>query len=212
MFAFARHSEYQQRHAAPSALQPFPLTQAGTDLCRDRALEFAAWVRQNGLRVQSVISSTSLRAYQTAVIYAEKLGVDIIQTPELCERSVGCLANLTVDEISQVIAQDPRHTELPNDWKSNSDYCLPVDGAESMRQAGHRVARCIQRIRSQKGFCLFVGHGASFRHAAVELGLLEPQQVSRLSMYHAQALAFDHVATEPVYGHWKVRQLTENPD
>lgn len=176
---------------------------------------------------QTVDCSVSLRAYETASILAEQLGLDLLETEALCERRLGAAANLTVEEIESVIRTDPRYPDLPEGWKSKSHFRLPLPGAESLWMAGARVATHIEsRCRAvaaaasrddQTGdlLVIFVGHGASFRHAAVDLGVLQAAQLPSLSMHHAQPVILERTA-EGTWRHdsgeWKLRKRVEAPD
>ena len=72
--------------------------------------------------------------------------------------------------------------------------CLPTDAGEPGREG---VA------------CLFVGHGAAFRHAMHELGVLSLHEVRRFSLYHARPIVFE-ARTGDVWAHvagdWKLRE------
>jgi 2,3-bisphosphoglycerate-dependent phosphoglycerate mutase len=72
--------------------------------------------------------------------------------PELAERCLGALANLSVDAILAIVSGDPRFAPPPPNWKRNSDYRLPLLGCESLTEAGARVARhlraCAQPSRT----------------------------------------------------------------
>jgi 2,3-bisphosphoglycerate-dependent phosphoglycerate mutase len=121
---------------------------------------------------------------------------------ELAERSLGAAANLTVGQIEAVLAADPRFEVPAPGWKRDRCYVLPLTGAESLEQAGRRVARHVMtRMRAQSGAAslkLFVGHGGAFRHAACELGLLSPEDVQRLTMQHGTPIYLEHVYPEHV--------------
>ena len=221
--ALIRHGDYQQQAGAPSALQPHPLTETGADEVRVQARVFAKWLSKSGsILARKVHTSPSLRAWQTASIFLEELqdyfakSPTLIQNDALCERSVGALANLTAEQIEQTLATDPRVGPLPKGWKSDSYFYLPAVGAESLMQAGQRVARYIDATRENgrlSQITLFFGHGASFRHAAFHMGLLEYPQIAELSMYHARpvVLALDGSGT-PEYGEWKIREKKEAMD
>jgi len=140
----------------------------------------------------------------------------------LAERGLGSAANLTVGQIEDIIATDPRFSPMPPDWKSNSRYRLPLQGAESLIEAGARVAGHIrQRVEhlaaqvSVDTVQVFVGHGAAFRHAAFHLGSLAFDDIRRLSMHHARpvyllaaqaGMPWQHIA-----GEWKMRSRGGSP-
>lgn len=226
--AFVRHGQYEQITEAPSALQPYPLTSEGREAARVEALRFADWLEQNSLLPEPVIyASTLLRAWETASIYAEALSanlaalrdksISVVSDSALCERSVGAVANLTAKEIERILELDPRFKSPPRGWKSQSDYRLPFDGAESLIEAGQRVAEFVRQHRatSEKTIQIFVGHGASIRHAACHLNVIEQCDINRLSMFYAHpvALRFDaNNGWDLIYGGWKQRRLEDPPD
>lgn len=219
--AFIRHGQYHQLADTPSAHQPFPLTAKGLTQAREGGRKIAAFIAEQQLALSPQIHcSLLLRAWQTAEQIQAQLDPDrehsqLQGAAELAERGLGSAANLSADAIAAIIDDDPRYPALPADWKSNSLFRLPLLGAESLMEAGQRVATYIQtamgelaETASTDTLALFIGHGAAFRHAAHLLGVLEFDDIAKLSMYHAEPvfLEFDgdrhwqHCA-----GHWKVR-------
>ncbi|MDQ6996946.1 MAG: histidine phosphatase family protein [Mariprofundus sp.] len=202
--ALIRHGDYHHQSDVPGACQPYPLNGNGRQQAQACALLLAAFSQQQGVMIAPEIHVSSLlRAWQSAKIIAHGLRSSadasahsdsiLVQTPRLVERCVGTLANLTVAQIEQVVRDDPRYADLPAGWKSNSHFCLPYPGAESLLQAGRRVADYIeqtmqvQQQRYPDGFIqLFIAHGAAFRHAAHHLGVLSLSEVSQLSMHYAR--------------------------
>jgi len=225
-FALIRHGAYEQLKNVPSALQPFPLTKAGEEEVRKQARVFGEWLTSRCLRLDPQIdSSTLLRAWQTAAIYLEELHEFFDSEPHiasfsaLCERSVGAVANLTIEEIERVLALDPRFDVPPENWKSDSRYCLPFDGAESLLDAGGRVAAHIQSWQSQSlkndRVKLFVGHGASIRHGAFHLNVITFDDIKRLSMFYGHPVVFELAEDQQItrlFGEWKQRQIHDVPD
>ncbi|WP_425049254.1 histidine phosphatase family protein [Psychromarinibacter sp. S121] len=219
--AFLRHGDYRQRAGAPSARQPYPLTEKGLRQAADGADALAAMVAAHGLTLAPVIySSRQLRAWQTADAVADRLRslghrVDgIEQTSALAERGLGSAANLTVDEIESVLRDDPRYGAPPVGWKSDSDYRLLLEGAESLMDAGQRVARHIEATTQPGLVTIHVGHGASFRHACCCLGILEKAQIAALSMFHAQPSLICHEpdgSWQHLDGAWKIREPEDEP-
>jgi broad specificity phosphatase PhoE len=224
--AIIRHGEYHQLPDTPSAHQPFPLNRAGEEHAQAAADDIARRCRDFGWRLHPEIdSSCMLRAWQTARIIADALqglwgGGPVLSSHEaLAERSVGCAANLSVRQIEQVLRDDPRFPEPPPGWKSDSHYRLPLQGAESLLDAGERVAGHLEaRLAALPGDAdrdvlkLFVGHGAAFRHAAFHMGLLSLNQVAGLSMYHGSPVYLEHLAQgvwRHLAGEWKVRGRNE---
>ena len=222
--ALLRHGEYRQLPDTPSALQPFPLTDEGRQQARHAAGALMQMALDMGCRIDSELhSSRLLRGCETASILGEALKGDfaIQGFDALAERSVGSAANLTVSQIEAVVREDPRFEELPPDWKSSSHFCLPLQGAESLVEAGQRVAQhLVETMRQlacdvqQDTLKVFVGHGAAMRHAAWHLGVLELADVARLSMFHAQpvCLEYSDAGWKHVGGDWKVRDAMAQPD
>ncbi len=219
--AFIRHAEYQQLKDTPSALQPFALTAKGVEQSLTAAKAMCAFIQENNWRLQPTINTSSLlRAWQTAQLFSEQLKelsgepLQLTNVDALAERSVGSAANLTIQQIEQVIDEDPRFEALPSNWKADSHFKLPMIGAESLLEAGQRVAAHVrEEIMSLPAgdddqLKLFFGHGAAFRHAAYALGVIEFEQVAKLSMYHASPVYLEHCADgqwRHVAGEWKVR-------
>jgi len=210
--ALVRHGDYQQLANTPSAHQPYPLNSEG----ESQALQGAQSLREMVVRhdwslVPCIDSSRLLRAWQTAVIFADSLAelaactLPVESYDALAERGVGCLANLTITQIEAVLQQDPRVSDPPADWKANSHYRLPLQGAESLLEAGERVAGHLSHTMAalppdeHDRVKLFVGHGAAFRHAAWHLGVLAFGQIRQLSMYHCQPVMLEYLPD----GHWR---------
>jgi broad specificity phosphatase PhoE len=215
--ALIRHAEYQQLANTPSAHQPFPLTNKGRQQARQSASGLLQEAGKHDWAIAGELHSSGLlRAWETASIIADHLeGTHTVSTfAELAERSVGCAANLTIQQIEAVVGEDPRCDPLPKDWKSNSRFCLPLQGAESLVQAGERVAghlkTAMQRlgqVATEDTVKVFVGHGAAIRHAAYSLGILRFEEISQLSMYHAEPVYIEYRESgwEHLAGNWKVR-------
>ena len=220
---FVRHGDYHQLPDTPSAHQPFPLTDEGGQQAQQAAELIGQMARQNGWQIHSQIhSSNLLRGWQTANIIAQQLGgnFSVTGSDALAERSLGSAANLTLAQIEDILLADPRFELPPAKWKSDSQYRLPLQGAESLLDAGERIA---EHVRQQMGVLqdsgadhvmqLFVGHGAAFRHAAYHLGALAFEQIAKLSMFHATPVALQFMPDQPwqhVAGDWKVRPLIDN--
>ena len=219
--ALIRHGDYQQMPDTPSAHQPWPLNSQGENQSRDGAQRLHDIATRNGwMLVPSIDSSRLLRAWQTATIFADRLAELSSFTPQvesydaLAERGVGCMANLTIAQIEDSLRQDPRASIPPANWKADSHYRLPLQGAESLLKAGERVAaHLLQSMAAlprgvQDRVKLFVGHGAAFRHAACHLGVLAFEQLRQLSMFHCQPVMLEYLpdgSWRHVEGDWKVR-------
>lgn len=220
VFALIRHGDYQQPLGVPSALLPYQLTEAGFQQARAAGSVCEEFATANNLRLHSVLdSSMQLRAWQTAQLIAETLGGDYGVHEHAClsERSVGAAANLTVQEIEVLLNNDPRYEVPPESWKSDSYYCLPFQGTESLMQAGERVAQHIRNKSTEVApstLKIIVGHGAAIRHACVHLGILDLTMVSTISMHHARPVFIScfEDGWRMVGGEWKQRSRSSEGD
>ena len=224
--ALLRHGEYHQLPGTPSALQPFPLTAVGAEQAeRSVSLLQGALQMFNWSLCPVIDSSRLLRGWQTAEVIRNGLQanlsshLEIADFDELAERSLGSAANLTVQQIESVLREDPRFESPPPAWKSDSHYRLPLQGAESLMQAGERVARHLdtrlaelQQQVEVDTVKIFVGHGAAFRHAAHHLGVMTFERIAALSMYHCRPVFLERRyagAWRHLTGEWKVRSRGE---
>lgn len=224
VIAVLRHAEYVQPDDVPSAWLPWPLSSKGVEQAKDAAATVAGFLERHSLDcINTIDSSLMLRAWQTATLIADQLQnrlgkyFNVVQYEALAERGVGAAANLTVVQIERILAEDPRYLEPPAGWKSMSSYKLPFQGAESLEEAGIRVARHIESVwqaASETGSAelkVIVGHGAAFRHAAGQLGLLSAERVRRVSMYHAAPVFITKSSGEwqIIEGEWKPRAMDD---
>jgi len=213
--ALVRHGDYHQIAGAPSAHQPFALTDEGCQQAEAGAHELVEICATNDWSISKIIdSSQMLRAWQTAEILSKRVaGATIESFDALAERGLGCAANLTVAEIEEIIETDPRFPSPPANWKAESHYRLPLQGAESLLEAGKRVAEHItSRLAGFEGaggsVKVFVGHGAAFRHAAFHLGVLSFERIAELSMFHGRPVLLERGPSgvwRHLAGEWKVR-------
>jgi 2,3-bisphosphoglycerate-dependent phosphoglycerate mutase len=219
--AVFRHGAYHQRTGVPSARQPWALTDQGREQAREGAEILHEMLADSGLTLAPVaFCSRQLRAWQTADLLIgalRDLGHEIAELKEtsaLAERGLGSAANLAVAQIEQALSEDPRHSEPPKGWKSDSDYCLPLEGAESLMTAGARVATHLETTGQPNRVIIHVGHGASFRHACHHLGLLTRDDIARFSMFHARPSLICReadVTWRHLAGAWKIREPKSEP-
>ncbi len=218
VIAILRHADYEQPADVPSAWLPHPLTEGGVRQAQDAASLVRDFARANDLTIDPVIdASHMLRAWQTADILRGRLELQSVEEFEaLAERSVGAVANLTTGEIEELLFADPRYDTPPAGWKSDTDYQLPFQGSESLFQAGERVAQHImgrESGMSPSQLKIIVGHGASLRHAAMHLGILNRENVGRVSMFHAKPVFLAREGGwQKVGGAWKPRNNNEVTD
>lgn len=222
-FALIRHGQYAQPPGVPSAHLPHPLIAEGREQAIAGCQMLARVAAERDWEIDPVIdASPLLRAWQTAELFADRLGpefrVDCFDA--LTERSLGSAANLTMDEIAAVIERDPRFHPLPDGWKRRSEFRLPLPGAESLVDAGRRVARHLERRRAElEGHAgvaikVIVGHGGSLRHGAAALGMLDIDDLSTLSMYHCRPVVYvrDGGGWRRSFGEWKPRGANTDND
>lgn len=212
--ALVRHGAYEQPDDVPSAWLPQPLTAEGRVQAVAAASALAELARERGVALDPVIDASDLqRAWETAQLIATELGAPhrVEAFGALRERGLGAGANLTLAQLETIVARDPRHAPLPRGWKAQSGFRLPLPGAETLLEAGARVASHIERRAAQTApgsMKICVGHGAAFRHAAHALGVLSRPEIAALSMFHgvpvvvarAKDGTWRHVA-----GRWKIR-------
>lgn len=226
ILAFVRHGDYQQLSDTPSAHQPFALTERGVEQSRAAAIKLRHDIAEQNWHLHPQIEcSHMLRAWQTATVFAETIQdsqreqLQITSYDTLAERSVGAAANLTLDQITRIVIDDPRYADLPSGWKADSDFRLPFQGAESLMEAGIRVAEHLTQhmsalVRTEHTqLKLFFGHGASFRHAAFQLGVISRQQIAQLSMFHSQPIFLELLedgSWRHIAGEWKQRTLNND--
>jgi len=213
--ALLRHGDYHQQADTPSAWQPWPLTERGVAQAVEGGDQLRRLIREHGLEIPTEIhSSTLLRAWQTALGVAQSLGLEpqaIFTTDKLAERGVGAAANLTLAQIEQAVNLDPRHDPLPHDWKRSPRYRLPFPGAESLLAAGQRVAGYVEQVAGASEYPnslhVFIGHGASLRHAAWHMGVLTETEVGQYSMFHATPVLLCRTVHgwHRIGGEWKRR-------
>jgi 2,3-bisphosphoglycerate-dependent phosphoglycerate mutase len=195
--ALVNHGHYDRPKGLPSAAQPYPLSVGGEHQAVELAVELIELAASHGCTIDPVIDCSSvLCTFQTAEIVAHELSVrtraafQVAQYDAMAERCLGPLANLTVEEIEHLFALDPRHPGQPENWQTCMYYRLPYPGAESLLEAGCRVARHLDqrlielaRHLAPPALKVFVGHDGAFRHAAVVLGALELRTVASIAMH-----------------------------
>lgn len=230
ILALIRHAEYQQPAGVPSAHLPYGLTEQGRARASAAALALVDYARSKGLVIDREIDCSRMRrAWETAHLIG--LGVQrstgstfmLRECDDLAERSLGSAANLGTDAIEAILIDDPRFEAAPPGWKRKSDFRLPLQGAESLDEAGTRVARHIEhqgRLASaEDSLKIIVGHGGAFRHAAQQLGVLARADLPRLSMRHAAPVYLEYRirADEPddiiqIGGEWPARDAAAGSD
>lgn len=200
--AFVRHGHFERPENVASAHSLFPLSERGRDQARCAADPILEFCEEMSLELDPRIEASQLlRAWETANLIAESLTKRtgkrfyVLQRDELVERGLGSCANMTFDAIHTMLGADPRLGVLPENWRRMPEFRLPVQGAESLMQAGARtatrIATSLDSISAEDPrdlLRLFVAHSGCLRHAAVQLGALDVRVVSGLSMDFTQAV------------------------
>ncbi len=220
--ALVRHGDYHQDRSAPSAWQPWPLNPDGERQSIEGATILEQFLASQNLSLHPTLySSTLLRARQTAAQYQSYFSThetQLLCTDALTERSVGAAANLSITDIEAALARDPDVEPPRPGWKSDPHYRLPLPGAESLIEAGQRVATCLTDIADTHGdtnsVSLVVGHGAALRHACAVLGLFSISEAGAISMYYGMPIVLrrHHGQWSQVFGDWKPRSKERRVD
>ena len=200
-----RHGHFDRPEDTASAHSLLPLSETGRAQAEAATGVMAARCADHGLTIDKrVEASQLLRAWQTANVLCEQLTQytntthHVIQRDELIERGLGSAANITFTRIRELVALDSRLGDLPEGWRRTPEFRLPFPGAESLMDAGKRVATRIEQSMdsisdddSQDVARLFVAHSGCLRHAAVVLGALDVRRVSGLSMDFVQSVLIE---------------------
>lgn len=202
---FVRHGHFDRPDETASAHSLFPLSASGRDQARQAVDPILDFCEEMGLELDARIEASQLlRAWETASLIAEALGERtgrrfyVMQRDELIERGLGSAANMRFERIVELLSADPRLGPLPEGWRRMPEFRLPVQGAESLMQAGARVATrvatsldSIPAEDSRDVLRLFVAHSGCLRHAAVQLGALDVRTVPGISMDFAQTVLIE---------------------
>ena len=214
-----RHGHFDRPDQTASAHRILPLSDSGRAQAARGADRILETCRDNDLQLDTTIEvSQLLRAWETGCVMAEELSkrlderFHVEERDEIIERGLGSCANLRFDEIEASLALDPRIAELPKGWRRLPEFRLPVQGAESLMEAGARTsARIEQSIASISDadprdlVRIFVAHSGCLRHAAVHLGVIELAEVSGLSMDFCQSILVEQTEEgwHQIAGEWK---------
>ncbi|MDQ0725598.1 histidine phosphatase family protein [Microbacterium sp. W4I20] len=154
-----------------------PLTDDGIA----QANAMAARLAQIG--IGTICSSPLGRALHTAEIIAGRIGVDVIEVPELAELHHGDLAGMTWDEIDQK-HPGAREERAANRW----GWSFP--GGESYAQARARARKALSSCGwASAGLPLLVSHEMIGRMLRAELRGLDA--AGALSLRHPHGVVFE---------------------
>jgi len=136
-----------------------------------------------GSDVTMVCTSPLGRALRTAVIIADRLGVELLEVPDLAELHHGEMAGLTWDEI------DVRYPGARADRAANR-YGWAFPGGESYAQARSRARRALSACGwAATGVPLLVSHEMIGRMLRAELRGLDA--ASALALRHPHDVVFE---------------------
>ncbi|MDQ3769924.1 MAG: histidine phosphatase family protein [Actinomycetota bacterium] len=158
MILLARHGETDDNRARrfQGRLNP-PLNDAG----RAQARELAAGLRDEG--VVALYASPLLRAWETASIAGQVLGLEPLPDERLVEVDVGDWAGRLHDEVA---ATEPQAHQA---WV-DADEAFRFPGGESVGEQHERVAAAVSDIRAAvDGPALVVCHGGTIRAALLSV-------------------------------------------
>ncbi|MFJ4224956.1 histidine phosphatase family protein [Microbacterium sp. NPDC089695] len=136
-----------------------------------------------GHDVTMVCSSPLGRALRTAIVIAERLGVDLVEVPELAEIHHGELAGLTWDEADRLFPSARAE-------RAENRYGWAFPGGESYAQARGRARRALTACGwAATGIPVLVSHEMIGRMLRAELrGLDAP---TALGLRHPHGVVFE---------------------
>jgi len=153
---FTRHGESQAnvlRQISNRGLT-HPLTPKG----REQAVALADWLRERA--ITRIYSSPMLRAIETSVIVAHRLGVEYEVTDALREYDCG-IAEGRADEVGWQMWRD-----LFDDWSEHRRWERRIEGGESFHDIRDRFVPFVENLVAQHGTTdanlLCVAHGGIY--------------------------------------------------
>lgn len=187
------------------------LNPLGEQQAKTCAEDLIRYCRQHELLINEEIhTAPSLKAYQTAHILAHEISqgqehLEVLECEQLSERKLGEATNLSLDEIEQILKLDPRTQSPSRGWEHNSWYKLPFSGAESLMEAGLRVAAHLQKCTEELHFgpkrCqVVIADSNAICHAASCLGLIQSKDIPQRKLAPCAPL-FLHRRHR---GHWEL--------
>ncbi|QNA92537.1 histidine phosphatase family protein [Microbacterium sp. Se63.02b] len=154
-----------------------PLTAEGIEQARALAERLA------DVGVVSVCSSPLGRAWQTAIIIADRIGADLIEVPELAEVDHGELAGMTWEEIDEAYP-------TAREERAANRYGWAFPGGESYAQARARARKALSSCGwASTGVPLLVSHEMIGRMLRAELRGLDA--TNALALRHPHGVVFE---------------------
>jgi 2,3-bisphosphoglycerate-dependent phosphoglycerate mutase len=177
-----------------AGFQDIPLTPAGEDEARQAGEK----IKAAGLKFDHVFTSTLQRAYHTAELVLETLGLQGVPTTkadELRERDYGDLVGLNKEETAVKYGK-----ELVHLWRRS--YDVPPPGGESLADVVARVTPYYQQHIAPElaaGKSIFIAaHGNSLRATLIVLGLNTPEDIIGTEIPTGSPMVVEFQAGVPV--------------
>lgn len=148
----ARHGQDEDNLAGIlNGHRDMPLTEKGLE----QAHLSAERIKEEGISFDKIYASPLQRAYKTAEIIADTLGLDNPEVlDDLIERNLGVMTGTEIATIEERCAPNILKTETVT-------YFLKAEGSEDFSQLLERAKRCLEEIRAKHtdGNILLVAHG-----------------------------------------------------
>lgn len=173
----------------------FPLSEAG----REQARKLAERWKAEGVKFDSTITSPLLRAFETAQIISEALGIPNFETDPLwMERDMGLHAGMTIDEIR---AQFPE-PEFLNPYQSWSEQ--GESNWQLYLRGGQALHKLLQRPPARY---LVVAHGAILNKVIYSILGITPQPNSQGVYFRLENTSFSVFRYNPHSHQWRVEVI-----
>ncbi|KAG8344951.1 putative phosphoglycerate mutase protein [Trypanosoma vivax] len=110
-----------------------------TELGREQASSVAKRLKESGVKYDAILASPLNRAYETASIIGNVLGVAVQKDDELLERDFGIMSGKPIVDIKKYAGENV----LQGDKVL---YFLAVEGSETFDECYDRAARLLKRV------------------------------------------------------------------
>ena len=145
---FVRHGESEWNTIGRiCGATDIPLTDRG----REMAKETAARIIEEGIKIDKIISSPLSRAYETAKIIGEELGLDVKKDDRIKEQNFGIW--------------EGRYGKGDKEFQeAKRMFCSSYSGGESMMKTAQRVYNLIDEVKKDRDHTyLLVAHNGIYR-------------------------------------------------
>ena len=145
---FVRHGESEWNTIGHiCGATDIPLTDRGREMAR----ETAAKIIEEGIKIDRIISSPLLRAYETATIIASKLGLEVKKDDRIKEQNFGVWEG--------VCGKGNKEFQ-----EAKRMFCSSYSGGESMMRTAQRVYNLIDEVKKDEDHTyLLVAHNGIYR-------------------------------------------------